>query len=76
LHNLPVNVDDQVLFVHCRYSSVQRFAFAKHGRWAGLDSAWKQEKLEARAMPEKAAESHTSGARFVGQFCTYQNHSL
>jgi hypothetical protein len=30
-----------------------------------VDSAWEQEKLEARKMPENAAESHTSGARFV-----------
>jgi len=36
--------------------------------WAGVDSAWEQEKLEARKMLENAAESHTSGARFVGQF--------
>jgi len=33
--------------------------------WAGVDSAWEQEKLEARKMPKNAAESHTSGARFV-----------
>jgi len=33
--------------------------------WAGVDSAWEQEKLEARKMLENAAESHTSGARFV-----------
>ena len=33
--------------------------------WAGVDSAWEQKKLEARKMPENAAESHTSGARFV-----------
>ena len=33
--------------------------------WAGVDSAWEQEKPEARKMPENAAESHTSGARFV-----------
>jgi len=40
--------------------------------WAGVDSAWEQKKLEARKMLENAAESHTSGARFVGQFfvCT------
>jgi len=38
--------------------------------WAGVDSAWEQEKLEARKMPENAAESHTSGARFVShRFC-------
>jgi hypothetical protein len=35
--------------------------------WAGVDSLWEQEKLEARKMLENAAESHTSGARFVGQ---------
>ena len=33
--------------------------------WAGVDSVWEQEKLEAWKMPENAAESHTSGARFV-----------
>jgi hypothetical protein len=31
----------------------------------GVDSAWEQKKLEARKMPENAAESHTSGARCV-----------
>jgi hypothetical protein len=36
--------------------------------WAGVDSAWEQEKLEARKMLENAAESHTSGARFVSPF--------
>jgi len=35
--------------------------------WAGVDNAWEQEKLEARKMLENAAESHTSGARFVRQ---------
>jgi hypothetical protein len=33
--------------------------------WAGVDSVWEQEKLKARKMLENAAESHTSGARFV-----------
>ena len=33
--------------------------------WAGVDNAGEQEKLEARKMLENAAESHTSGARFV-----------
>jgi threonine aldolase len=28
--------------------------------WAGVDSAWEQEKLEARKMLENAAESHRS----------------
>jgi len=35
--------------------------------WAGVDSAWEQEKLEARKMLENAADSHTSGARLVRQ---------
>ena len=35
--------------------------------WAGVDKVWEQEKLEARKMLENAAESHTSGARFVGR---------
>jgi len=34
-------------------------------KWAGVDSAWKQKKLEAGKMLENAAESHLSGARFV-----------
>jgi hypothetical protein len=38
--------------------------------WAGVDNAWGQEKLEARKMLENRAESHTSAARFVGQFLT------
>jgi hypothetical protein len=38
--------------------------------WAGVDSVWEQEKLEARKMLENAAESHTSGARFVGRLFT------
>jgi len=36
--------------------------------WAGVDKDWEQKKLEARKMPENAADSHTSGARGVGQF--------
>jgi len=35
--------------------------------WAGVDSVWEQEKLEARKLLENRAESHTSGARFVGR---------
>jgi len=34
--------------------------------WVGVDNVWEQRKLEARKMLENAAESHTSGARFVG----------
>ena len=51
------------------------------GAGAGWDSAGEQEKPEASLswptgqgkMPENAAESHTSGARFVGQLCSYQS---
>ena len=32
------------------------------GRWAGVDSAWEQRKLEARKMLENGGESHQSGA--------------
>jgi hypothetical protein len=38
------------------------------GRWAGVDNAWEQRKLEARKMLENAAESHLSSARFVRRF--------
>jgi len=38
--------------------------------WAGVDNAWEQKKLEARKMLENVAESHTSGARFVGTLLT------
>jgi hypothetical protein len=38
--------------------------------WAGVDNAWEQEKPEARKRLLNRAESHTSGARFVGwRFC-------
>src|SRR5665811_1258244 len=33
------------------------------GRWAGVDNAWEQEKLEARKMLENATESTASNAR-------------
>ena len=35
--------------------------------WAGWKNAFEQKKAEARKMLENAAESHTSGARFVGR---------
>jgi hypothetical protein len=41
--------------------------------WASVDSLWEQEKLEARKMLENAADSHTSGARFVGRFFYYDH---
>jgi hypothetical protein len=43
------------------------------GARAGVDSAWEQEKLEAWKMLENAAESHTSGARFVSRRCHLAN---
>jgi len=44
------------------------------GAGAGVDNAWEQEKPEARKMLENAAESHTSGARFVRQPCRLSEH--
>jgi hypothetical protein len=41
--------------------------------WAGVDSVWEQENAEARKMLENAAESHTSGARFVGTLLTFED---
>jgi hypothetical protein len=35
-----------------------------------MDSVWAQEKPEARKMVRNAAESQTSGARFVGTLLT------
>ena len=42
-------------------------------RVGGVDNAWEQEKLEARKMLENAAESHTSGARFVGLLFAFKD---
>ena len=39
----------------------------RYWRWAGVDSAWEQKKLEARKMPINRAESPASSARFVGR---------
>jgi hypothetical protein len=36
------------------------------GQWAGVESAWQQEKTEARKMLENGDESHVSSARCVG----------
>jgi hypothetical protein len=44
--------------------------------WAGVDSVWEQENAEARKMLENAAESHTSGARFVGTLLTFEDSLL
>jgi hypothetical protein len=42
-------------------------------KWAGVENVWEQEKLEARKMLENAAESHLSGARFVGTLLTFED---
>jgi hypothetical protein len=43
--------------------TAQRLALCPLGYWwAGVDSAWEQKKLEARKMPENAAESPASSA--------------
>jgi hypothetical protein len=46
--------------------------------WAGVDSVWEQEKLEARKMLENGAESHTSGAprKSGGSFFTPETVQL
>jgi hypothetical protein len=36
-------------------------------RWAGVDSAWEQEKLEARKLLENHAESPVFSPRCVGR---------
>jgi len=44
--------------------------------WAGVDSAWEQKKPEARKILENAADSHTSGARFVRRLYERKTHCL
>ena len=39
-----------------------RVGVSRRARQPGVDNAWEQEKLEARKISKKAAESHTSGA--------------
>jgi len=51
------------------YSCFTRLTVCVTCVWAGVDSVWEQEKLEARKMLENAAESHTSGVRCVGRWC-------
>ncbi len=49
---------------------IQRLTVCVTGAGADVDKAWEQEKLEARKMPENAAESHLSSAGCVRQgFC-------
>jgi len=46
------------------------------GVWAGVENVREQKKLEGRKMPENAAESHTSTARFVGTLLTLRLYML
>ena len=46
---------------------LQRPTVCVTGAGVGVDSAWEQEKLEARKMPVNRAESPASSARFVGR---------
>jgi len=41
--------------------------------WAGVDSVWEQEKIEARKMLLNRADSHTSGARFVRPLFAFED---
>jgi len=45
-------------------------------KWAGWDNVWEQKKLEARKMLINRADSHLSGARFVGRFYFAELHAL
>jgi hypothetical protein len=45
------------------------------GVWAGVDSAWEQEKPEARRMLENAAESLAPSVRFIGLLITFPSVS-
>jgi hypothetical protein len=45
-------------------------------KWAGLDSAEEQKKLEAKRKPVKRGDSHLSGARCVGRCNSFLYHSL
>ena len=56
---------------HFHGEAAERFALAAGGR--GRGGSGSRKKPEARKMPENAAESHQSAARFVGQPCANQN---
>lgn len=49
------------------FNAHPRLTVCVTGAGASVDSAWEQEKLEARKMLENAAESPASSARFVGR---------
>ena len=52
-----------------------QFTACVTGAGAGVDSAWEQEKLEARKMSENATESPASSARCVGRFLAFMTFS-
>ena len=43
------------------------------GGWVGVDSAWEEDKLEARKMLENSYSPHPSSARFVGRTAYYRD---
>jgi len=51
------------------FCSFSRPTVCVTGRWAGVDNAWEQEKIDARKMLVNRADSHTSAARFVVNRC-------
>ena len=53
-----------------------RLTVSVTGRWAGVDNAWEQYKPKARKMLVNRAESHRSGARFVGRLLLRNYHNL
>ena len=57
-------------------SEIRRPTVCVTGAGAGVDSVWEQEKLEARKMLEKAADSPASSARFVSPLFGFQHLSL
>ena len=55
-----------------RTSSVSGPTAGVTRKWVGVDSVWKQKKLEAWKLPVNRADSHLSGARFVRRFVLLQ----
>jgi hypothetical protein len=59
-------LNNSLLFLLYQFTQRPTVCVTRAG--AGVDKVWEQKKLEARKILENAAESHTSGARFVGLF--------
>lgn len=60
----------------CEKSIICRPTACVTGAEADADSAWEQDKLEAREMLENAAESHSSGERYVSPLFDLQDFLL